>query len=388
LAQRRDKQCRAVAVPVCPEDSRPSCQGLREAERIKRWMSLRILVYVALPLFSAAAAEPRDYLGAQTCSACHPAQTRLQASSGHAFALRPAAEHPQSRLFFREGRRTRPPDFVFQFQKDFLVRISNSTAQVDVPIEWAFGAGSQAVTLVSRVNAGSYIEHFFSYYRALNGLAPTPGQRELKPAGLAEAAGLYYKTRDPNIGIDGCFECHTTGPLQFAADNTIRPFELGVRCESCHGAGRKHVEAASRRNGEVSGAIGNPGRLSAVAQLEFCGRCHRPPGRMDSAIDWSSAWNVRHQPPYLAESECFRKSNGALSCLTCHRPHEPLQRSSEAYNVQCWQCHKQPPEACATNCIDCHMPLVSPEPPLRFTNHRIGVYDSAAKLTPRRRSPR
>ena len=346
-----------------------------------------VLVYLALRLFSAAA-EPRDYLGARACGACHSEQLQLQTTTGHASALWPAAEHPQAKLFFREGKRTRPPDFVFEFKNNFLVRISNSTAHVEAPIEWAFGAGSQAVTFVSRVDAGSYIEHFFSYYRVLNGLAPTPGQRELKPAGLAEAAGLYYKTRDPNTGIEGCFECHTTGPLQFAAGNTIRPLEAGVHCESCHGAGRRHVEAASRRRGEASRAIENPRRLSAVGQLEFCGRCHRPPGRNDGSIDWSSAWNVRHQPPYLAQSECFKKSNGALSCLTCHRPHEPLQRSSAAYNVQCRQCHRQPPTACATNCIDCHMPLVSPEPPLRFTNHRIGVYDSAAKLTPRRRSPR
>jgi formate-dependent nitrite reductase cytochrome c552 subunit len=34
------------------------------------------------------------------------------------------------------------------------------------------------------------------------------------------------------------------------------------------------------------------------------------------------------------------------------------------------------------NCIDCHMPKVSPQIPLRFTNHWIGVYGPGAKLKP------
>jgi hypothetical protein len=126
--------------------------------------------------------------------------------------------------------------------------------------------------------------------------------------------------------------------------------------------------------------------MSAPDLNEFCGRCHRPPAASGVAIDWNYAWNVRHQPIYLSESACFRKSQGALSCLTCHQPHEPLERDPQRYNRVCASCHRAAHAASASksNCVDCHMPRVSPQPPLRFTNHWIGVYPEGAKLKPRK----
>ena len=330
-------------------------------------------------LLAHGAAAKDGYVGSAGCASCHPVQASAQRATGHATALRRTAEHPLASRFFREGTATRPPDFRFQFLSGPKVRISTSAESVDVPIEWAFGAGTQAVTFVSRVDASHYIEHFFTYYRALNKLAPTPGQHDLEPNGLAEAAGLYYKTRDPRIGIVGCFECHSTGPLAFDSGNTVRPAEAGVHCEACHGPGERHVEEAKRGR---AGPIDNPAHWSAAKQLEFCGRCHRPPENRDQRVDFSYAWNVRHQPVYLARSACFRRSNGTLSCLTCHQPHQPLEQASSAYNAQCVRCHARQPAACSTNCVDCHMPRVSPQPPLRFTNHWIGIYKSPSKLVP------
>jgi hypothetical protein len=219
----------------------------------------------------------------------------------------------------------------------------------------------------------------------VDALAPTPGQQDLQPAGLGEAAGLYYKTRDPATGMDGCFACHSTGPLRFDPGQVIRPSELGVRCEACHGPGQRHADAAKRGEKRSGRLIENPARWTAARQIEFCGRCHRQPAPSGKDADWSFAWNVRHQPVYLVRSKCFRASQGALSCLTCHSPHEPLETAVAAYNKQCQRCHQQQPAACKTNCVDCHMPRVSPEPPLRFTNHWIGVYLSANKLRPAER---
>jgi hypothetical protein len=297
-------------------------------------------------------------------------------------ALRPAASHPLAGSFFKAKTKIRPPNFQFEFHDGPGVRIADSSNVVDVPIDWAFGAGSQAVTFVSRVDRNNYVELFFSYYRALGGLAATPGQTALQPSGLAEAAGLYYKTRDPAAGVDACFQCHSTGPLRFDAGQAIHPNELGVRCEVCHGPGQRHADAAKRGGAEAKRLIDSPARWSAARQLEFCGTCHRQPAPPGKDPDWSFAWNVRHQPVYLARSKCFLGSKGALTCLTCHSPHSALETSASSYNHVCARCHQQTPAACETNCVDCHMPRVSPEPPLRFTNHWIGVYKSASKLQP------
>ena len=191
-----------------------------------------------------------------------------------------------------------------------------------------------------------------------------------------------------------CFQCHSTGHLSLGSKFEIIPGEPGVRCEACHGPGSLHVAAVGR--GEIEAArklIDNPRRLSATALNQFCGGCHRKPTPAGVATNWNDAWNTRHQPLYLSQSACFRKSQGALSCLTCHDPHESLRKNDAPYyNGRCTTCHssKQHPHTSVSrtakpgNCIGCHMPLVAPQAHLRFTNHWIGVYKDGAPLRPSR----
>ena len=122
------------------------------------------------------------WVGTSTCATCYPAQARRQAVTGRAGALRRVSDHQLSDSFFREREKTRPPGFRFEFLRGPLLRVSGAGGTVDVSIEWAFGAGEQAVTFVSRVDRQNYVELSFSYYRAIQRLAVTPGQQDLKPA--------------------------------------------------------------------------------------------------------------------------------------------------------------------------------------------------------------
>lgn len=267
-----------------------------------------------------------QYTGSSACSACHPAQFKLQSSSTHARALRAAAP------------------------------------------EWAFGAGAQAVTYVSQRDAETYVEHGLSDYTATKSKALTPGHRD--------AAGVPYRTFDPAAQILRCFQCHSTGPLKLGDGQRIQPFEAGVRCEVCHGPGAAHIAKKGDRL-----EIQNPRRLTAEGINEFCGNCHRMPPAAGDDTDWTNAWNARHQPVYLSQSECFRKSEGRLSCLTCHDPHggrrEPV----------CAECHAKPKHRVAVQgtCVGCHMPKARPQPNLAFANHWIGVYAPGNSLRPRGR---
>lgn len=339
---------------------------------------VRIAV-VAVGCLAALWGQPKAarFVGAQRCGTCHREQFARQSASGHAQALHRAAEHPLAGSFAPKGRLLRKPNYRSEFLRDpeqFRIRASDDENFMDIPVEWAFGSGEQAVTFVSRVDEDWYLEHYYSYYTALGSLAPTPGQDGIQPKTLPEAVGLLYKTLDPNVGIVGCFECHSTGPLSVSARRELQPAERGVRCESCHGPGSLHVETTGRA------ALQNPRRLSAAELNKFCGRCHRPPAGEGVAIDWNYAWNVRHQPVYFSQSACFRKSKGVLSCLTCHDPHQPLRKNDASYyNQRCVSCHAVTKGG---NCIDCHMPRVAPQPPLRFSNHWIGVYKDGAKLRP------
>jgi hypothetical protein len=284
-----------------------------------------------LPFWLAAAG---DYAGGDACGSCHRAEFQSQSATAHARALLPAL--------------TGGPD------------------------RWAFGAGAQAITFVRRVDSRHYIEEPESWYRAIDGYARTPGH--------AGAGGVRDRIFDPGAGILRCFGCHSTGPLRVVEGRGIVPHERGVRCEACHGPAAAHARAPA------SARPLNPGRLSADAINKLCGECHRMPMEQADETSLRNPWNARHQPMLLAASRCFRESEGRLSCLSCHRPHAPLETAS--YDQVCSNCHAGTTHNTAIAgkaCVACHMPAVEPQPYLRFANHRIGVYREPDPLTPLRR---
>lgn len=335
-------------------------------------------------------AQAAGYVGAKTCGGCHPSEFARQSASAHAHALSRTSDHALAASFPLDTKLTRKPVYRFEFSRAGGVletRIFDGAQLIELPMEWAFGAGQQAVTFVTKVNKDWYVEHYSTFYPVLAAWGATPGQAEIRPASLVEAAGRVYPTAEPETGITGCFECHSTGPVSFDDAGEARITEPGVHCEVCHGAGAVHSVTPSRQN------IRNPENLSADQINQLCGTCHRKPAVAGQKVDWNYSWNVRHQPLYLNESACFRKSQGKLSCLTCHDPHDPAGKKPAAfYNSRCIECHSRaavrPKRVCEVrmpaNCIDCHMPLVSPQAPLRFTNHWIGVYAGGAKLKPGR----
>jgi hypothetical protein len=67
-----------------------------------------------------------------------------------------------------------------------------------------------------------------------------------------------------------CIGCHVSGPREpVLVDGTI--VNANVQCESCHGAGRAHVEAAK---------AGNPAaaRLAKKPAEAVCVSCHNDKG--------------------------------------------------------------------------------------------------------------
>jgi tetratricopeptide (TPR) repeat protein len=241
------------------------------------------------------------------------------------------------------------------------------------PGEWAFGAGRKATTYVSHIDEDTYVERARSYYASTNSMGVTPGHQA--------GTDLDYPTFDPVTSAARCFRCHSTGQPALATGFAIQPAEYGIRCEACHGPGAAHVAA-----GGSAATIRNPKRLNAVELNAFCGTCHRKPPEAGAEGDWADPWNVRHQPASLSQSACFRKSEGRLSCLTCHDPHGPLATSAKEYDRRCAGCHREVRHRTATAgtaCVTCHMPEVQePAPELRFTNHWIGIYARNSALVP------
>ncbi len=354
------------------------------------WASLRLLAQ-PLDVFDH---PPGSYLGAGACAACHAEQFAQQSSSGHALSLHRIEDHPTAASFAPAGvlARAGGAKYTYRLVADGLhVKVSAGEKESRSRLEWAFGAGEQAVTFVGQVDENRYVEHHFSYYSATGGMGTTPGHSEGAPRGPEDALGVYYGTFGAQPSIMRCFQCHSTGPLALGEAFSLQPNELGVRCEACHGPGRPHVEAvASGELERASAAIANPARLRSGQLLERCGACHRPPASPGKVIDWSDPWNVRHQPVYLSRSACVQARGQPLSCMRCHDPHAPLSTEAARDNARCLDCHhagRRPATVCrqdvSRSCSSCHMPPVRPQDELRFTNHWIGVYDADNPLRPR-----
>ncbi|MDE3194822.1 MAG: hypothetical protein KGN84_00640 [Acidobacteriota bacterium] len=216
---------------------------------------------------------------------------------------------------------------------------------------------------MARKDPANYVELGETWYRKIDGLGLTPGHHDRN--------GVLYRIFDPSAAIMRCFACHSTGTLTLADDDTIRPRELGVRCEACHGPADAHAANPALNK------VADPRRISADDQNRLCGECHRMPAAAGDATNLHNPWNARHEPLLLAESACFRESAGRLSCVTCHSPHARLEHDAAAYDARCRECHmavKHSALVANRSCVGCHMPKAKPGPYLAFTNHRIAVY--------------
>ncbi len=271
-------------------------------------------------------------------------------------------------------------------------------------LEYVIGSGANGLTFI--VRRGNYLfEAPLSYYSKSRSWAPSPGYEQHD-----------YSFSRP-IQAD-CISCHSGRPKPIEANDGLfeePPFEeLAIGCESCHGPGALHV--AERRNaaplsGPVDQSIVNPAHLPSWLANNICMYCHQG---LDAAVlmpgkhyadfrpgtplaDTLAIFAVpfrRDAPPQepllqhfvlMNLSQCYLKSDGKLSCITCHDPHnQPAPAMAPAYfRAKCLTCHterscklslrvrkaKTPPD----DCTGCHMPRQNLQDISHssLTNHRI-----------------
>jgi predicted CXXCH cytochrome family protein len=186
---------------------------------------------------------------------------------------------------------------------------------------------------------------------------------------------------------------HTTDPDRFAEPVFV---EEAIGCERCHGAGSSHI-SFHRTDPSLRTAadpIVNPERFKDSRRDAVCNQCHLQGQRRvavngRSEFDFqpgmylSDVWtvflktkgirdgvaNAVSQVEQMYASKCFQKSDGELSCISCHDPHKfpspPEVR--DHYRDRCLQCHSGGRSQCtedasvrmqidSDSCIKCHMP--------------------------------
>ncbi|MEK1852062.1 MAG: tetratricopeptide repeat protein [Phyllobacterium sp.] len=195
-----------------------------------------------------------------------------------------------------------------------------------------------------------------------------------------------------------CIDCHSTDPqTNFQPEtNEYRSSYVAtsIGCQSCHGAGAKHVAWAEAKCKDATAPAGPNMGLSKV-DASACFGCHSRRTKLLNSFQPGQSFLDHFSPALLRpdlyfpdgqildevfEYGSFQQSKMAragVTCLDCHRPHEGALKAED--NALCTQCHtKIPPErfvkyhpggdfdtpahthhpmgSTGAQCANCHMP--------------------------------
>jgi Flp pilus assembly protein TadD len=358
------------------------------------------------------------YLEPHACDACHQEIANSYARTGMARtfgAIRTATDFPELRggsfvhaasdqtftVYSRNGK----PHLRRQ-QVGFDGSVTNT---LSTPIDYWFGSGNHARSYISRTKSEKLVELPLTWYRENKGYwAMSPGYDRPDHAGFTRA--ITYR----------CMFCHNGYPAIEAnvEAGTRFPEQLpqGIDCQRCHGPGLNHVNAVRQKLAPemVRSAIVNPARLSPERRAEVCMQCHlettslRLPANLlrygrgvfsfrpgepleDYLVHFDRAagsglhdrFELDSSAYRLRLSACYTASRGALTCTTCHNPHEPSKSPAAVrrYTEACQSCHRATVEKLVAGgrhprsqeCISCHLQKRRPDDAIHvsITDHNI-----------------
>ncbi len=369
------------------------------------------------------------YIGESTCAVCHrriSASYRTHGMSQSFFPPRSEAvieDFSEKKNHFYHA----ASDFhykmvqkgdtfsVRRYQLDDLGEAVNVHEQV---VTHVLGSGHHSRGYVYLTEVGEMFQMPIAWYTQEQswGMAPgydTPGHDDF--ARPISRACMFCHNAYPDVAVGSDSYGH---PETFPAD-----LPSGIGCERCHGPGVGHVKVAHDDNSTlraVRASIVNPSSLDRDLQMDVCMQCHlQPTSKMTSFTrlfgvsdyaykpgqhlhDYMLHFDFDMTPPLwerfeidsaayrLRGSKCFIQSGktdggsgksvvgggrgghgGAMTCTTCHDPHEKAPSSGAAafYRGKCYSCHDV--DACslerastekdatrppADDCIACHMP--------------------------------
>jgi hypothetical protein len=328
----------------------------------------------------------KDFVGDAACAACHKQKVLEQEQTSMA--------HAASRASDTDLLRSQPnisqvePPFQTVITRDrngSTYTVARGGEAMSGQLIWTMGNGTMGRTFVLQ-SGGEIFESQLSYFTAISALDLSPGHLPAGPRDIERAFGAKQSPETAQL----CFGCHTT------ASSVSRQFDPahatpGITCEACHGPGAEHVKTMQANPAEQRETkIFDPGELSPLELVDYCGACHRAPLDVAAAKDYVPI-NVRFQPYRLSKSRCWTRPDPRLTCTACHDPHLQLERNTASYDARCLACHatkaatpvsqslpvtgKQP--ACpvsATHCVSCHMPKYKvPQMHGAFTDHDIRI---------------
>ncbi len=345
-------------------------------------VSVSLISFLAFRIETSSAPMPFDRLlvtdgwaDERSCAECHE-QAKTFWDTGHARTLRRADEKTsQSLLHVLENvpaARAEGTSVSFVGAEEIAVNLRDGVSR-EAELNWCFGSGQHAHTWVSTLadshGATDLLEFRWTWYGATGEFGITPGQSDEMADGHFGGLGVLYDQPKARRCV-GCHASHVPVDSGRILEDKVR---MGVTCQRCHGPRQNHIDSG----GEVIDLFWK--NASQMDSVNRCAECHRRAEEQDpSEITPDNADIVRFQPVGLTQSACFQGSK--MTCVTCHDPHRPMKAQDSAGSWQCMQCHGQAVKrysSCSAghieNCVRCHMPKVSMNRLLRFTDHWIRV---------------
>lgn len=268
-------------------------------------------------------AQQAEYVGAETCRACHPGDYDYWKASGHANKLRKAEDARLAGL----------PKPAYVKWTDILFVV------------------------------GGY--RWKARYINQEGFFITGGKDPKTGAEIKGQNQFNLETRkfvDWEAGKEkkyDCGSCHTTGYSkegnQLGKPGLIGTWKFeGIQCEACHGPGREHA------------ATGDKTKIKIDRTAAACGTCHRRGDDMTvipaagGFIDHREQYQELLKSPHNPDKEA--KPGEKFSCVTCHKPHRTAGLSIKS-EATCAACHAKAAEdfkdsrmaKAGVTCEDCHM---------------------------------
>ena len=337
-----------------------------------------------------------SYVNARLCAGCHQGiyETYRHTGMARAFYSPTPESIPGPRAYFHKASGTWfqniQKDGAF-YQRSWQIGYNGKEENTqELKIDYVMGSGNHVRTYLHRTVRNTLVELPLAWYAEKSvSWAMNPG----------------FDTDHPPIGRKvgyDCMFCHNGYPTIPAGHDDAgaepvftAPLPEGIDCQRCHGPGGDHVRAAQVPNAkpeDLRRSIVNPKRLPPALGMNVCEQCHLEttssplpnavrrfdrgpysyhPGEPLSAFSLSfdhasdagrdDKFEIVSSAYRLRKSQCFLGSNGALTCTTCHNPHDVPHGPGAAdhYNSVCRQCHStvraaaHPP---GPNCISCHMP--------------------------------
>jgi predicted CXXCH cytochrome family protein len=326
--------------------------------------------------------------------------------------------HPPSRRYYRIDQND--DGLLFRrYQRDAAGAPINA---VEIPIDWVMGSGNRARSYFYHTEFGELFMLPIGWYSETTSWGMSPGFDS------DHHDGIHRQIKRE------CMFCHNAYPEAAAGSDhhghpDIFPRELpqGTGCQRCHGPGADHVRAALDGTGleQVRAAIVNPARLPPEERDSVCFQCHMLPAvdlagarRFDRGYysfrpgeslsgymvhvdvtkrgqDREDRFEINHHGYRFYQSACYRESEGAFGCISCHDPHVKPDPAGfrRAVASTCVGCHvavaaRHTAELSAfeEGCVDCHMPQrrTSDVVLVTMTDHRIarGPFDRDNLLRP------